>query len=442
MRRARDWLTGGLCLCAVLFASGCATHSQRFAAVEEQVVAGKLDAALQALEKDRSGNSRDEVLYLLNRAMLLRMQGQYAQSNEALEQAKRLIDELDAISVSEQAASLSINDTLQTYLGDDYERALLHAFAALNYLQQGRPDEARVEALQLDVALKLRADAAGDGYVEDAFSRYLSGLVFEQLGEWSDAMIAYRKAYRNYRAEQRDQGPPVPHSLKLALLRLAEHLGLRDELRTYRAEFGIERWPSLASLRDKGEVVVVIGTGLAPVKRSHSFGIFAPEVGVMVTIATPVYETRPQWVDTVQLTLGDIRLQAELVEDIDVSAQRALDAAMPAITARALARAVVKYQAARQVQEQNEGLGLLVNIAGLLTEQADTRSWSMLPQRLYLARRFLAPGRHDIALKIVASDGRVLGQKRFSGVEVQAGRKIFLSWAWVSRASAPPRRRH
>jgi len=380
---------GGLCLGAALLLSGCASYSQRFDAIETQLAAGNPSAALQALEKDHGNSRRDEVLYLLNRALLLRMQGHYRQSNEALEQAKRLIDELDAVSVSEQAGSLTVNDTLQSYIGSDFERALLHVYAALNYLQLGMPDEARVEVLQLDVLLNLQADGQGDAYTEDAFARYLSGLIFEQLGEWSDAMIAYRKSYHDYQKYREYFGVKPPRSLGLALLRMAEHLGLKEELRQYRKAFAIEQWTPLPALQAEGEVVLIVGTGLAPSKREESMAIFAPEAGVMVRVALPRYETKIQPVGEVRLLTDDTTVSADLVEDVDAIAIKTLQAQMPAITARALARAVVKYRAAKEAGERDQGLGLLLNVAGMLSEQADTRSWSTLPQRIYLARRFL-----------------------------------------------------
>ncbi len=431
MYRARGWLASGLCLGAVLLLSGCANYSQRFDAIEAQLAAGNLPEALQTLEQDRGHGQRDEVLYLLNRAMLLRMQGDYRQSNQALEQAKRLIDELDAVSLREQAASLTVNDTLKSYVGNDFERALLHLYAALNYLQLDMPDKARVEILQLDVLLNLQADGQGDAYTEDAFARYLSGLVFEQLGEWSDAMIAYRKSYQNYQKYRKHLGVNPPHSLGLALLRMAEHLGLKEELRQYRKAFAIEQWAPLPVFLAKGEVVMVVGTGLAPRKREESMSIFAPEAGVMVRIALPRYETKIQPVSEVRLLMDNETVEAELVEDIDAIAVKTLQEQMPAITARTLARAVVKYRAAKEVGDRDQGLSLLLNVAGMLSERADTRSWSTLPQRIYLARRSLVPGRHDISVQLLGQGGRVLAQKQFTGVTVETGKKVYLSWRWI-----------
>ena len=111
------------------------------------------------------------------------MQGELVASTESFEQAKTAIDALLAVSVSEQAGALAINDAQRSYVGEPFERAFLHVYAALNFLELGSPDEARVEMLQLDVLL---GDLERDGELAGtALPRYFAGLVFESRGEWS-----------------------------------------------------------------------------------------------------------------------------------------------------------------------------------------------------------------------------------------------------------------
>ena len=64
-------------------------------------------------------------------------------------------------------------------------------------------------------------------------------MIYEELGEWSDAMIAYRKAYEAYKKYQDNFSVAMPAMLKLDLVRLAQRQGLTDELAQYRKEFGI-----------------------------------------------------------------------------------------------------------------------------------------------------------------------------------------------------------
>jgi hypothetical protein len=138
-------------------------------------------------------------LYLLNKAMLLRINSDFKASNHAFEQAKRRMAKLQGVSLTEGAGSLIVNDNIKKYVGDEFEQVLLHVYKALNYLEMGEADAARVEALQIDIKLRQYARRiAKTKYIEDAFARYIAGLIYEDHGEWSDAMIEYRRAYEAY----------------------------------------------------------------------------------------------------------------------------------------------------------------------------------------------------------------------------------------------------
>jgi len=107
---------------------------------------------------------------------------------------------------------------------------MVHVFAALNYLELGQPEAARVEVLQIDLLLRQLAERAPEPALGvDPFARYLSGMIFEALGEDSDALIAYRKALEAYRLQQPLTGLAVPAALQADLLRLTRRLGLADE---------------------------------------------------------------------------------------------------------------------------------------------------------------------------------------------------------------------
>jgi len=144
------WLCGGWLL---VLLTGCATYSQGFAPIEQSLAAQNPASAMQILEKQRHARG-DLLLYLLNKAMLQRMQHDYAASNQSFEQAKQIIETYAAASVTEQTAAFIFNDTTRTYTGTPLEQVMLHVYAALNYLELGEVDAARVEALQVEVRLR------------------------------------------------------------------------------------------------------------------------------------------------------------------------------------------------------------------------------------------------------------------------------------------------
>lgn len=422
--------------------AACATYSDWAGRMERAVAEGDPARAMEVLERHGGARARDTVLYLLNRAMLLRMDGALQDSNAAFEQAKALIEQLSALSISEQAGALTVNDLMRSYTSPSFERAMIHVYSALNYLELGEPERARVEALQLDT---LAARLGDDGLPMPAFARYLSGMVFETLGEWDDAMIDYRKAYQAYSQYPRDYGAGVPKALKRDLLRLAARQGLNDELARYREEFG--ELTSEGSRPAQGEVVFLLHSGLAPIKRDTLTAGTAKD-GQVVTVSMPYYARRRPQITSAQVAADGFQELAEPVEDLQGLALDTLEAQKPAILARAIARAVVKKKASSEAREKDETLGLMVNVAGALSERADTRSWSTLPNRIYLARLPLTAGSHTLHVELRDRDGRAAGEREYT-VRLERGAKRFISLHRVAAedlvARPPPelrRQRH
>ena len=417
--------------------SGCATYNARFAPIDASLARNDPAGALKLLEK-QSFSERDRLLFHLDRAMLLRMLGQYAESNRELEAAKGLIRTFDPFSVSEQTAAFFINDATIAYSGVPLERVMVHVFAALNYLELGQPDAARVEVLQIDLLLRQLSERAPEPALGvDPFARYLSGMIFEALGEDSDALIAYRKALEAYRLQQPVTGLGVPNALQADLLRLTRRLGLADEHDRLRALFPHADEPDPSP--NQGRVILFVANGLAPVKREVSDAVVDPTSGILVRISLPVYEPRPSLVRRLRVRVGDVVYLAEPVENIAAIARATLDAALPAITARAMARAVAKYQMAREAGKQDDLAGLLMNIVNVVTERADTRSWLTLPGEIRMVRLNLPPGRHRLELELLDDLGNLLGRHVWPDVTVRAGRIGFISYHYpVYRKKAHP----
>ncbi len=126
------------------------------------------------------------------------------------------------------------------------------------------------------------------------------------------------------------------------------------------------------------------------------------------------------------------------VNDIAVSA---LDHKLPGITARAIARAVIKTRAVSKAQQEGNGaLGLLINVAGVATERADTRSWTTLPNQIHLARLRLPPGRYDLQVQVLALHGGVVHTEEYNGFEIRAGTQRLITRHWVTAQDLMPSR--
>jgi len=427
---------------AVLAVAGCATYGNSIAVVERDLAARQPEQALQHLQKLQVPNT-DKALYLLNEGMVLHVAGKWQDSNAAFEAAQRLMDELSAVSVREQGTSLLVNDLTRSYEGEGYDKLMLHVYKALNYLALQQPFEARVEALQMDVVLRSLAEKAGKRDPELGFARYLTGMIYEDVGEWSDAMIAYRKAYEAYQRHRRDYGVAVPESLKRDLLRLARKEGLNDELEKYQKEFAVKADVDPASTESdgaRGELILVFNNGLAPFKIQQGAILPDPASGRMFRISLPSFQTRPPQIAEARLSVNEQTISTEVVEDINAVALADLNAQMPAITARSLARIVAKTKMEEQAGKDNPVAGALLNIAAVLTEEADTRSWSTLPYNIQLARLPLAPGRYSLKIELLDAGQRVVATRTLTDIDIRPEHKTFVSYHWNTTSPTGARR--
>jgi hypothetical protein len=419
-------LTGRILLMLLAFyLGGCATYSQQAVSMRDNLLAGRADLARMAAEKE--DDDQLDVLASLNKGMLRRMTDDYAGSNRIFESAKRRIDALYGISVTDTAASLTINDAIRDYTGARYEQVLLHAYMAMNYLELGELDAARVEMLQADVKMM----EWGEQPDEDPFVRYLAGMIFEALGEDDQALVSYRKARNIYLAASDEQHIAVPMMLKKDMLRLLAGMGLWDEYRQLQAEFGLAGFKPIELDDNFGELIVILNSGLAPIRTEAAVMTYSSEVQDLVRVAFPVYQAEPVPAKRSRLTVADRSIDLETVENIDGLARHALDQEMPLIMTRAIARAVVKYQSQKSANQQNALAGFLLTVTNLATERADTRSWTTLPKEIQMTRVILPAGEQDVSIEILNAAGRAVDVIE-ADVEIRTQQRTFLTHHWIA----------
>lgn len=378
---------------AVVFGlTACTGFTQKNAEVYRYLANGNPQSALLELEKTGYWH-RDRVLYDLNKGMLLRMIGDFSGSNELFESAKQEMQGLSATSITENIAAVTINETSRSYVGQPYEQLLLYAYKTLNYLALSDIDDARVEVLQADAKIReWISEAKWEGVDASVFIRYLSGIVFELSGEWSEALIAYRRAYEVLQKKS----VQIPYYLQLDLLRLTRHLGLKGEYDQY-----LEMFPSISateipSMREQGEVILIFHQGLVSRLFEQSITNFSPDIHQHLRISVPVYPLQAPWIGYAQLQVADQVQRTDILENIDRLARENFAARSPGIAARAMLRVVAKKAAAKSANDQDALAGFIVDLAGLITEQADTRSWTSLPASIQIARINLPPGEYRV----------------------------------------------
>ncbi|MDK2978210.1 MAG: uncharacterized protein PWP52_924, partial [Bacteroidales bacterium] len=95
----------------------------------------------------------------------------------------------------------------------------------------------------------------------------------------------------------------------------------------------------------------------------------------------------------------------ELLQDINDIAFKTLNDRMVREMANAIMRLATKKSLELLADEQNEGLGTLINIVNTITEKADTRNWQTLPYSISYCRIPLNRGNNQLILKTNSSKG-------------------------------------
>lgn len=408
-------LLGIVALGTVLVLPGCATYSAGFNKVEAATAKRDLDGAIKSLD-ELALKGPDETLHFLNKGTLLRLQDKYAESNKYFDQAKVLIEKLNAISVGEQLASVTVNDTMKAYEGLPNEQLMVYSFETLNYLQMGEADAAAVEARQFDVKQGLIAKKNSNAkYLSGAFVRYLNSMAYEAVGERDSARIEMQKAVEGYKDQ--NSGFTVPKALVADLGRVT------------------------AGKPAPSEVVFVLHNGLGPSLDENNIRVANPAGDPpMFSLAMPKYVKRSTPVARVVLSAGSASADSEIVEDINAIGEKSFNDRLPAIMARGVARMVVKNVAAKETKKQvgNPLFDLVADIATNASERADTRSWSLIPGNVLMARLSLPAGKHNVTATYYSESGNVLSSREFTDIELKAGRKAFVSDYFLT-PPAPPK---
>jgi hypothetical protein len=379
---------------------------------------GQLDQALTQHEANNKGNDPD-LLYYLEKGELLRLKNQYKDSASAWLLADQKVNEWEneakvrAGAVLENIGAVTLNDKTRRYDGHDYEKVMLSTQLALDHLLAGDWNAARTEikkthereAVIAEVnakdteALEQESKEKGitttfkdlNGYpvetlnspevtalkngYQSAFSHYLAGFVYEALNEQGLAAPGYRQA-----------------------------IELQPDIKIL--EDGLAGLEIRASARKPSEtdVLFVIESGSAPALSSITIPVpvIVSNLGV-IPISFPVLHSDPS--HTLQPSTlsidGKDTLPLAAVTSLDTMSKRALRDDMPGIIVRGIIRATAKALSQKALMDQGGGAaiaGIALNIANVVTESADERTWRTLPSTISIARATLPSGQHQISI--------------------------------------------
>ncbi len=330
---------GGGCaaLLAILLA-GCASPPLQSA--RENFYLGRFPQANQNLA-EIPDDDKDTVLYLMERGMIRQALPDYDASSADWRKAADKDVQLETYSLSQGAASLVVNDRMLAFRGAPFERTLLFAFLAKNYLAQHNWDYAAICARNIIRRLDNR-----DGFPDIPYGRYLAGFCLELIADEGNAAIQYKTAAK-----------------LLPEIVVDEDTGL-----LYPRNSTNQPAPQ-ADPAWQNELVCFVLVGRMPAGPGP--GYFS--LSNAVSHAEIYYQDR---------YLGR---SLALANTADLLAATAKRQAMIEL-AKTATRVAVKIGVSQAVKQQNEALGLLTELLLFAMEQPDTRRWETLPLWLEVAR--------------------------------------------------------
>jgi len=395
---------------ALFFLAGCATYQSQLSGTKSLIQKNRPTEAAQAIEKKAEAEGDDQVVYLFEYATALQLAKDYKSSNAAFLKAEELTAIKDYHSLSRITGSLLLSEGMVQYKGEDYEKVLINAMLAVNFLMLGDLEAALVETRKLNEKLyKYKFEAKRD-YQQNPFAFYLAALIWESNKDWDDAYIDFKKAY--------DLNPNVAY-LKEDLIRAAKAARREDEVKKWQKAFSeVKPGPT----KGMGEIVLVYQQGWAPVKRPHPDW---PRVPKLYPVSSSTQSAR-------LLIEGVGDETSQVISSVSDVAIKTLDEAYKGLIAKRVAGVAAKAVVSDQIRQKNQLLGDLAWIGMNLADRADLRQWLTLPESFQIAKRRLPPGKYKVTIVGVDKAGAETGERSEEmEVVVKANAKTFLSWRSV-----------
>jgi hypothetical protein len=407
---------------------GCAGHAERTKGARSALDVGQPREALKLINEELEVESAkelpdeiagDQILLVLDRAVVLQQLDQYALSSRDLEAADKQIEVLDFSRGSlDDISKYMFSDDSGPYAAPAYEKLLINTMNMVNYLARGDLSGARVEARRFSTMQKFVAEHASHERSLSGPGSYLSGFIYEKSNQPGEALRYYDEALQLATFE--------------TLREPVRQLAGRDGYRTPRITKLIEGAESAGAAPGSTEVLVVVSYGRVPAKLAKRLPI-----GLALTIAathmSPAQTSQANylaaqglvtWVNfptlgkprgeygVPELFVDDRQLPLEGLLAVDVEAVRAWKEVEGAIVASAITRMVTRIVAGEATRRATGGgvLGAILSLGTQATMTAmdtpDTRSWATLPARIAVGRVRLPPGRHSVRIRVSGVEKR------------------------------------
>lgn len=389
-----------------LWLGGCASYNDDVRDMTSAFRAGHYTAALETFEASEiKTQDRNRLLYYLEKGTIEDRLSERKESRALWMKADRLADDLYTKSISKEAASFLYNDSATPYAGEDYEKVAIHTMLAHSFLSDHQLDEARVEAAKINSKLNEINGFYKDNknkYRDDAYARYLSGLIWESSGELDAAIVDYRASLKVYEGDYSSIfHVSPPNDLVRALYRLLIIRDRKDEARLLadsHKNLGLTKIDV-----DTASLAVVHEVGIINEKKAEGFVL--PIGKEVIRFSFPVIRKQGVAVRQTGVRLNDGLFEpGELAQNFNAIAYESLEDRRLRMIAKSAARLILKSQLTQKAEKNLGAIGWLAgNIYGAVTETADTRGWVTLPAAIYVTRVFVKPGSYSLE---ISNNGR------------------------------------
>ncbi|WP_252732148.1 COG3014 family protein [Paraglaciecola arctica] len=436
--------------CVILSIAGCSSmgFTELFSDYAEQLrnartaqLKGDFKTAAAMIVEPKT-NQNNYTLNLLEKARLHYLANDWEQSRQDFALVSKVLDEeankakLRVSKGISNVAALVSSDNVITYQVPTYEQTMLHSYQALNYLFLGKLESALVEVRRANLvqenALKQNQQALlseqtsfdnnslkqaypsmsamiGDiknGF-QNAYTFYLSAILYEAASQPNDAYIDYKRALEIY---------PNNHYLQQDVLRLASKLKMKDDLALFTSQFGAYQSSDIAG---GGELVIIVENGAINPKQEVRINLpIYSRVNQprLFSLALPVYTGALTSYPPLQINVRGQNYSSEQIVRLQSLASKQLQEQMPGLVTRQAMRLAAKEQLRSSMSKQGGEIGnILAVLYNATSEQADTRSWLTLPDEVQILRLTLPAGKQQI-------DVRVGGKTQSIEVEIRPNR--------------------
>ncbi len=434
-RMSAIWRRTVFLMCTIgCFCAGCANYNAQTQRIKNYYEQGDMQAAATcvATEADSHGEGKDAIVWRLEQGAVLRAAGRLVESNHAFDQAEEKINKHEAsarVSVSREALVTVTNLKNLPYEGFAYDKIMMNTYKALNYLELGDFEKARVElnrayerqkdaiyinSKRIEKALdegkkqnfNVDVDAVNNNSrFQNQFDRYYADL--DQLKAYSDyvnpASVYLDGLFFMAQAMGSSDLERARNSFERVRVMAGENKFFQQDLETLQQLINGQPIPATT--------YVFFETGQAPEREEIRIDLplFLIIPGVpYVGAAFPELRYRGNYLSSLNVLHNGTKETTELLASMDAVVGREFKNELPIIITRTIIASAIKaaatygaYSGVTNGGRDNAGAGFAVLIAGAIFQatmnQADLRTWTTLPKEFQLCR-FPTPANRKIEL--------------------------------------------